>query len=338
MLEKVLGCRLPENLWAILLMEADLNFANKLFFGYRMMIKAEEDKAIPAEIAGSRKGRQVIDVALNRCLMWDTICLKYICAIMTLVDAANCYDRMVHALISLCTEQLGLQKPIINSLLRMIQQMHFYLRTSFGDSDHSYSGPCEMPLQGCCQGNGGGLGMLVSVMIPLVENLHRHGHTAQLLYAYSGRSINTMGYVYVDNIDLLSTAFHMKEPFMNILLRAQGTTTTWQGDLQVTGGDLKWDKSDWCSMDFIWDGDGQWRYKEPDESLGDIWMKDPSGANVMMQRKGTGDTKVAVGAMQAVDGSMDGQMEFMLEKIKEFGKAFKESWVCKRWHGWGYAP
>jgi len=114
MLEKILGCRLPEKLRAILLMEADLNFANKLFFGYRMMIKAEEDKVIPAEIVGSRKGRQAIDVALNRCLMWDAIRLKRISAIMTSADAANCYDQMAHALISLCTEWLGLQKPVIN--------------------------------------------------------------------------------------------------------------------------------------------------------------------------------------------------------------------------------
>jgi len=172
MLEKVLGCRLLEKLRAILLMEADLNFANQLFFGYWMMIKVEEDKAILAEIVGSRKGRQAIDVALNRCLMWDAIHLKCICAIMTLADATNCYVRMANALISLCTEWLGLQKPVINSLLRTIQQRLFYLRTGFGDSDHFYGGPSEMPLQGCCQGNGGGLGMWVSVMIPLVENLH----------------------------------------------------------------------------------------------------------------------------------------------------------------------
>jgi hypothetical protein len=33
MLEKTKACRVPEKLRAILLMEADLNFANKLFFG-----------------------------------------------------------------------------------------------------------------------------------------------------------------------------------------------------------------------------------------------------------------------------------------------------------------
>jgi len=73
MLEKVPGCRLPEKVWAILIMEADLNFANKLFFGYRMMIKAEADDAIQDEIAGSRRAKQAIDVALKRGLIWDAI-------------------------------------------------------------------------------------------------------------------------------------------------------------------------------------------------------------------------------------------------------------------------
>jgi len=215
--------------------------------------------------------------------MWDAIRLKRISAIMTSADAANCYDRMAHALISLCTERLGLQKPVINLLLRTIQQMRFYLRTGFGDSDNFYGGPSETPLQGCCQGNGGGPAMWVSVTIPLVKNLHRQGHTAQLQHAYSGRSVNTVGNVYVDDVDLLSTAFHMEEPFTNVLSRAQGTSSTWQGDLQVTGGDLKWDKSEWCSAGFIWDSDGQWRYKTPEESPGDIWIKDPSGADIAMQ-------------------------------------------------------
>ena len=46
-------------------MEADFNFANKLFFGYCMMNQAETAEAIPQEIVGSRKAHQVIDVALN---------------------------------------------------------------------------------------------------------------------------------------------------------------------------------------------------------------------------------------------------------------------------------
>ena len=57
-------------------MEADFNFANKLFFGYHMMNQAKTAEAIPREITGSRKAHQAIDVALNQCLMWDAMRLK----------------------------------------------------------------------------------------------------------------------------------------------------------------------------------------------------------------------------------------------------------------------
>jgi len=172
--------------------------------------------------------------------------------------------------------------------------------------------------------------MWVSVTIPLVENLHRQGHTVQLSYAYSGRSMNTVGNVYVENVDLITVGFHSEEPFGNVLSSAQGTTSSWQGGLQATGGDLKWEKSKWCSAEFTWDLEGQWCYKQLEELVGDIRIKGPNGKDITMQRKGPTDTKVAVGATQVVDGSMDGQMEFLLGKIEDFGKAFWDSWVPRK--------
>jgi hypothetical protein len=47
MLEKELGIHLPDKLHAILLMEADLNFPNKLFLGRRMIEQAEAYDEIP---------------------------------------------------------------------------------------------------------------------------------------------------------------------------------------------------------------------------------------------------------------------------------------------------
>jgi len=51
--------------------------------------------------------------------------------------------------------------------------------------------------------------------------------------------------------------------------------------------------------------------------------------------EGPTDTKVAVGATQAADGSMEGQMEFLLGKIEDFRKAFWDSWVPRKmaWTG-----
>ena len=60
MMEKEEGNVKAEKLRAILLMEADFNFANKLTFGRRMQTLAEKEKLIPDKCYGSRAGRQAI--------------------------------------------------------------------------------------------------------------------------------------------------------------------------------------------------------------------------------------------------------------------------------------
>jgi len=335
MLEKVPGCRRPEKLRAILLMEADFNFANKLFFGYRMMHRAEYIGVIPREIEGSRKAHQAIDVALNRCLIWDVFWLKRISGILTSVDAATCYDRMAHAIISLCTRRLGMPQAAINSLLSMIQQMRFYLRTAFGDSDTFYGGSLDDPLQGCCQGNGGGLAMWLSITIPLVEHLYEEQQVAVLHTVISKKKITFVGDLYVDDTDLVTVAVSRQEPFLMVLSRAQDKARTWQTDLRVTGGDLKWDKSSWCSVEFEWDTDGQWRYKAP--SLAHkIYIKDSDNETIEMKWVGPADPVKALGVIQAADGSMKGQMEHLLGKIDAFAEGFKEMWVPRRYAWLGF--
>ena len=65
MLEKKKGVRRPSKLCTILLMEADFNFPNKLFFGQCMLQWAESWNQIPREIGGSQNGHQAINCAIN---------------------------------------------------------------------------------------------------------------------------------------------------------------------------------------------------------------------------------------------------------------------------------
>ena len=66
MLEKIEGNIKVDKLRAILLMEADFNQMNKLFFGHRMIKQSEENKRIPDEAYGSRASLNAILVAVNR--------------------------------------------------------------------------------------------------------------------------------------------------------------------------------------------------------------------------------------------------------------------------------
>jgi hypothetical protein len=51
-------------------MEADFNFANKLFLGKRMMDSAESHEKIPEEIF-ARRGHQAFEVGICRALTFD---------------------------------------------------------------------------------------------------------------------------------------------------------------------------------------------------------------------------------------------------------------------------
>jgi hypothetical protein len=70
-LEKKRGVILISKLCAILLMEADFNFANKTIFSRHMMHFAEDRNDIAGECASSRKHHKAIDVALNHRLFCD---------------------------------------------------------------------------------------------------------------------------------------------------------------------------------------------------------------------------------------------------------------------------
>ena len=63
MLEKIVGVALATKLRAILLMEADFNFHNRLIFGDRMMKLARDNGMVPEEIY-SEKGKTAEDAIL----------------------------------------------------------------------------------------------------------------------------------------------------------------------------------------------------------------------------------------------------------------------------------
>ena len=206
MLEKKKGVCIPSKLHAILLMEANFNFPNKLFFGQCMLQWAESRNQIPWEIGGSQNGHQAIDCAINQVLTLDAFWQKWISGAVTSVDADTCYDCMAHSMISLCLQCLALVVEVITSLLLTIQLMKFFLQTAFSDSTCFYGGWQLIPLQGCCQGNGGGPAMWVSVSIILVHQLWANGHIATFVWVISGLKVSFAGFLYVDDGDLATAA------------------------------------------------------------------------------------------------------------------------------------
>ena len=51
------------------------------------------------------------------------------------MDAANCYDRIAHAIASMVFQSFGVPQNAITFMLSAIQEMKFFLRTAYGDSE-----------------------------------------------------------------------------------------------------------------------------------------------------------------------------------------------------------
>ena len=95
MLEKIAGLVLVNKLRAILLMEGDFNFMNKLVFGSRMMNMALNSGICPEETF-SCKNKTSEEAVLAKNLNYDLMRQLRHNGAMASVDATNFYDRVQH--------------------------------------------------------------------------------------------------------------------------------------------------------------------------------------------------------------------------------------------------
>jgi hypothetical protein len=220
MLKKKQGVILVSKLWAILLMEADFNFANKTIFGHRMMHFAEDRNDIAGECAGSHQHHEAMDVALNCQLFCNIVCQKKCSAAITGADLAQCYDRIAHSIASLCSQYWGVPINVITCLLTTIQLMVFFLCTTHGDSTVSYLAATNTaahesgnthPYQGSCQGNGGGTLLFLSISLPCVDYMHGMVFAALLVSSFLTTIFCIISILYVDNMDLFAIVVYSSE-------------------------------------------------------------------------------------------------------------------------------
>jgi hypothetical protein len=100
MLEKIAGVCLVEKLRAIQLYEVDFNCYNQFIFGKHAMQTLTESGYIPEELF-RQKGSTVEGAKFNKTLMADLSGQARRPMIVTSADAAYCYDRMNHIIMSL---------------------------------------------------------------------------------------------------------------------------------------------------------------------------------------------------------------------------------------------
>ena len=93
---------------------------------------ARENGLVPKEIY-SEKGKTPEDAILQQVLVYDIARQLRRPLLVALVDVAQCYNRIAHAVASLTLRAYKVRQTSVASMLTPIQSMEYYFRTGFGE-------------------------------------------------------------------------------------------------------------------------------------------------------------------------------------------------------------
>lgn len=126
--EKKLGIPLIHRFHTLHLVESDLNFVMRLFWGKELMVWAESHDAISNNQYGGRKGVQAQSAALNKTLTLNVVRYYVDPAFIIDNDAQACYDRIL--IVLLCYSLLRLEIPIylVRFMCKWLYQTQYRLK------------------------------------------------------------------------------------------------------------------------------------------------------------------------------------------------------------------
>jgi len=321
MLEKMFGCALITKLRSILLMEADFNATNKIIYGQRMLQQARRHNLIPEEIY-SERNRLADDGTLAKVLFLDIVRQTRKSAGISSVDADNCYDRIAHPVASMVFQALGVPREAASSMLSTIQDMRFYLRTGFGDSQAFVSSTRDRKTQGMCQGNGASPAGWTVTNITMIEAHKRKGHGVHLRCPITEKTAHLAGTIFVDDTDVEHFNMHKNETVTEAHEALQRSIHNWGKLLIATGGALKPGKCFYHLISFSWLPDGTWRY-DSNEGVPELQITVPlgDGTEAVIEHLPADTPTKTLGQMTCPTGDSTGAITQMQQKA--------QAWLAK---------
>ena len=157
---------------------------------------------MPDEIY-SEKGKTADDGSLAKVLFYDIVRQGRVAVGLRSIDAANCYDSIAHAIASLVFQAFGVPDKAIESMLKALEDMKYFLRTAYGDSKRAVGSRLEVKFQGLCQGNGAAPAGWVVISITILHAHKEKGHGAQFVCPISRTTGKLAAILFVDDTDII---------------------------------------------------------------------------------------------------------------------------------------
>jgi hypothetical protein len=191
-----------------------------------MLSKSQRHILMPEEIY-SEQNKIANDETLTKVLTYNIIQQTRQPAGIASVDANNCYDRIVHAIVSMVFQAFGVPSTAVEAMLTTIQVMTFFLRMGFRDSTDFASSKFEIKTQGLCQGNRASPAGWAVVSICIINAHKKRGHGTHFICPITQLRSHIAGVIYVDNTDLVHFRTDVYEGREDTFYKLQEAIVNW---------------------------------------------------------------------------------------------------------------
>lgn len=155
-------------------------------------------------------------------------------------------------------QAFGVSEHTAVTMLSMIQDMQFFLRTAFGDSKTAAGSTIEVKTQGLCQGSGAALAGWAVVSIAILHAHKKKGHGATFLCPITATSSTISAILFVDDTEVIHFRMDVDESALEAHRHLQDSILSWGNLLIATGGSLKPSTCFYHLISFTWKRNGQW--------------------------------------------------------------------------------
>jgi hypothetical protein len=162
---------------------------------------------------------------LCKTLFYDIIRQAMVPVAIALVDASNCYNRIAHAMASMIFQAFGVPTTATESMLGTIENVKFFLCTSFGDSKAFAGGGITIKTQEVCQGNGASPAGWAVISICILQAHGKKGHGAKFLCPITKLQHHLSAILYVNDTNLLHIDLAKDEQVEDVQLPSRRVLT-----------------------------------------------------------------------------------------------------------------
>ena len=228
-----MGLCTDKNYRILNLYEADFNELKSHVVGGEAMEAFTNIGKLPEE-HGSQKGCTAIDVKFDGTLSFDISRQSRRPMIFGSVDAEQCYDRVLHLWLLFLWLALLKDAPLVYVILFCLQNMRFYTRTGYGDSESSYGGIDTLfSWMGLGQGSRGAPDAWLQISSPIFNILRKVGYGAQFEHPMTHEKVVSVGSAFVDDANMYIFGKHL-DTIAKVYAEAEEHISAWATMLLVT--------------------------------------------------------------------------------------------------------